>query len=82
MEKDSLFTFPNRNGRQYKLDRMLSTVREWAEKNGWSMEGDKNVNAFYHEFKTGKRTIKRNGLEQYMVDPQSIFIDYIGLLRP
>ena len=82
MEKDDLFTFPNRNGRQYKIDRMLDTVREWADKNGWSMEGDKDVNKFYREFKIGTRTIKRNGLEQYMVDPKNIFIDYIGLLRP
>ena len=45
MDKD-LFTFPNRNGRQYKVDMMNNTIREWAEKNGWSLESEKDVNYF------------------------------------
>ena len=78
MEKD-LFTFPNRNGRQYKVDTMLNTVREWAERNGWSMDSDKDVNYFCQREKNARRN-NRSIYEDRVIDPQSMFIDYINLL--
>ena len=78
MEKD-LFTFPNRNGRQYKVDTMLNTVREWAERNGWSMDSDKDVNYFCQREKNARKN-DRSIYEHYVIDPQSMFVDYINLL--
>lgn len=79
MEKD-LFTFPNRNGRQYKVDTMIDTVREWASRNGWSMDSDKDVNYFCQREKNARKNNRRVNYEHYVIDPQSMFIDYINLL--
>ena len=83
MEKE-LFSPPNRNGRQYKIDMLVNTVREWAEKTGWSIDSDKDVNYFCQREKNAR---KNNTRVEYAkthptIDPQSIFIDYINLLRP
>ena len=78
MDKD-LFTFPNRNGRQYKIDTMLNTVREWAERNGWSMDSDKDVNYFCQREKNARKN-NRSIYEDRVIDPQSMFNDYINLL--
>lgn len=80
MEKD-LFTPVNRNGRQYKIDMLTNTVREWAERTGWSMDSDKDVNYFCQREKNAKKYDKRK-YEDYVINPQSMFIDYINLLRP
>ena len=79
MDKD-LFTFPNRNGRQYKIDMMNNTIREWAEKNGWSLESEKDVNYFCQREKNARKNNRRVKYDHYVIDPQSIFIDYINLL--
>lgn len=81
MEKD-LFTPINRNGRQYKIDTLTKTVREWAERTGWSMDSDKDVNYFCQREKNARKYDRRARYEDYVIDPQSMFIDYINLLRP
>lgn len=81
MEKD-LFTPVNRNGRQYKIDMLVNTVREWAEKTGWSLDSDKDVNYFCQREKNARKNNKRNSYSDYVIDPQSMFIDYMNLLRP
>jgi len=79
MDKD-LFTFPNRNGRQYKVDMMNNTIREWVEKNGLSMDSDKDVNYFCQREKNARKNDRRVKYDHYVIDPQSMFIDYINLL--
>ena len=80
MEKDIMWTFPNRNGRTYKVDKMIESIKEWATSNGaWIDPTIKDVNAFYRNKKKAKNTSR---LEQFIIDPQSMFIDYVGLLRP
>jgi len=81
MEKE-LFSPPNCNGRQYKIDMLVNTVREWAEKTGWSLNSDKDVNYFCQREKNARKNNKRNSYTDYVIDPQSMFIDYINLLRP
>ena len=81
MEKD-LFTPVNRNGRQYKIDMLVKTVREWAEKTGWSLDIDKDVNYLCQREKNARKNNKRNSYSDYVIDPQSMFIDYMNLLRP
>ena len=79
-DKNTMWTFPNRNGRSYNVNKMIDSIKDWAQNNGaWFDKSIKDVNAFYREKKNPKNT---NKLEQYIIDPQSIFIDYIGLLRP
>ena len=79
MEKD-MWTFPNRNGRSYKVDKMIESIKEWAMSNGaWYDPTFKDVNAFYRNKKEAKNTAR---LEHFVIDPQSMFIDYIGMLRP
>lgn len=79
MEKD-LFTPVDRNGRRYKVDTMINTVREWAERNGWSMDSDKDVNYFCQREKNARKNDRRIRYGDYVIDPQSMFIDYINLL--
>lgn len=81
MEKD-LFTPIDRNGRQYKIDMLVNTVREWAEKTGWSLDSDKDVNYFCQREKNARKNNKHNSYSDYVIDPQSMFIDYMNLLRP
>lgn len=81
MEKD-VFTPLNRNGRQYKIDMLVNTVREWAEKTGWSIDSDKDVNYFCQREKNARKNDKHTTYGDCVIDPQSIFIDYINLLRP
>lgn len=79
MEKD-MWTFPNRNGRSYKVDKMIESIKEWAKSNGaWIDMTIKDVNAFYRNKKEAKNTER---LEQFIIDPQSMFIDYISMMRP
>lgn len=81
MEKDIMWTFPNRNGRSYNVEKMIDSIKEWAQSNGaWVDITIKDVNAFYRNRKDAAKNTKR--LEQFIIDPQSMFIDYIGLLRP
>lgn len=76
-----MWTFPNRNGRSYKVDKMIDSIKEWAQSNGaWVDITIKDVNAFYRNRKDAAKN--RNRLEQFIIDPQSMFIDYVGLLRP
>lgn len=85
MEKDDIFTPPNCNGRRYKVDMMNNTIREWAEKNGWSLEGEKDVNYFCQREKNASKYDRREkygNLTHDVIDMQNIFIDYIGMLRP
>lgn len=79
MEKD-LFTPVDRNGRRYKVDTMIDTVREWAERNGWSMDSDKDVNYFCQREKNARKNDRRIRYGDYVINPQSMFIDYINLL--
>ena len=79
MKKD-MWTFPNRNGRSYNVNKMIDSIKEWAESNGaWFDPTIKDVNYFYRNQKTMKNT-KR--FEQCIIDPQSMCIDYIGMMRP
>lgn len=78
MEKD-LFTPVDRNGRRYKVDTMIETIHEWAERNGWSMDSDKDVNYFCQREKNARKNNRRK-YEDYVINPQSMFIDYINLL--
>ena len=51
MEKD-MWTFPNRNGRVYNVDKMIDSIKEWAQSNGaWVDTTIKDVNAFYRNKK-------------------------------
>lgn len=69
-----------RNGRAYNVEKMIDSIKEWAQSNGaWVDITIKDVNAFYRNKKESKNT-KR--LEQFIIDPQSMFIDYIDLMRP
>lgn len=79
MEKD-LFTPVNRNGRQYKIDMLVNTVREWADKTGWSIDSDKDVNYFCRREKNARKYDKRTTYGDCVIDPQSMFIDYINIL--
>lgn len=84
MEKD-LFTPIDRNGRQYKIDMLVNTVREWAEKTGWTTDSDKDVNYFCQREKNARKYDKRKeygSLSHSITDPKFMFIDYINLLRP
>lgn len=70
----------SRNGRVYDTEVMFNAIKKWTAH--FSAEFDstiKDVNAFYRDKKTAKNTDR---LERFIMDPQSIFIDYIGLLRP
>lgn len=84
MEKD-LFTPVNCNGRQYKVDMLNNAIREWARNNGVFVEGEKDVNYFCQREKNASKYDTRmeyGKLTHHVIDPQSIFIDYINLLRP
>lgn len=79
MEKD-LFTPVNRNGRQYKVDMMNNTIREWAEQKGWFVDSDKDVNYFCQREKNARKNNRYIKYGDYVIDPKSMFIDYINLL--
>ena len=79
MEKE-LFTPIDRNGRQYKIDMLVNTVREWANKTGWSIDSDKDVNYFCRREKNARKNERRTTYGDCVIDPQSMFIDYINLL--
>lgn len=84
MEKE-VFTPINRNGRQYNVDMLNNTIREWARNNGVFIEGEKDVNYFCQREKNASKYDKREEygtLSHCVIDPQSIFIDYINLLHP
>ena len=84
MEKE-LFTPIDRNGRQYKIDMLVNTVREWAEKTGWAIDSNKDVNYFCQREKNARKYDKREeygSLSHSITDPKFMFIDYINLLRP
>lgn len=79
MEKE-LFTPIDRNGRQYKIDMLVNTVRDWADKTGWTIDSDKDVNYFCQREKNARKNERRNKYEDYVINPQSMFIDYINIL--
>lgn len=79
MEKDGVFTFLNRNGRVYDINTMVNTIKDWAKNNGvWVDTSVKDINAFYRN----KKARDNNSSKFFGVDPQSIFIDYIDVMRP
>lgn len=79
MEKD-LFTPVNRNGRRYKVDMMNNTIREWAEQKGWFVDSDKDVNYFCQREKNARKNDRCVKYGDYVINPKSMFIDYINLL--
>ena len=79
MEKE-IFTPIDRNGRQYKIDMLVNTVREWAEKTGWAIDSDKDVNYFCRREKNARKYDKCTTHGDCVIDPKSMFIDYINIL--
>lgn len=79
MEESGVFTFPNRNGRVYDINAMTNAIKDWAKNNGvWVDRSVKDVNGFYRD----KKARDNNSSKFFGVDPQSIFIDYIDVMRP
>lgn len=74
MEKDES-SIPNRNGRVYDVNTIINAIKEWTQID----LSIKDVNTFYSDKKIAKNTDR---LEQFIMDPQSVFIDYINLLHP
>lgn len=74
MEKDESL-IPNRNGRVYDVNTIINAIKEWTQID----LSIKDVNTFYSDKKIAKNTDR---LEQFIMDPQSVFIDYINLLHP